>query len=315
MHNEPLVSVIIIFLNAEAFLEEAIESVLAQSYRRWELLLVDDGSDDRSPEIAQAYVDRDPGRIRYLHHPERQNRGMSASRNLGIQAASGSYVAFLDADDVWLPLKLESQVAIMASHPEAAMVYGKTEYWYSWTGKPSDTRRDRVQDHWVKGEVLVRPPALLVWFLSGRAAVPPPCSVLARRDAVRAVGGFEETFRGLYEDQAFYAKMCLEYPVFVSDACLERYRQHPDSICSASAAYELDEAAQRYLVWLKGYVENRGISDGELRQALNRQIWLARKSSVGSSRWLQTFIRRAKKWWLKIEKGLLPAPMRRRLWS
>ncbi|NIN12695.1 MAG: glycosyltransferase, partial [Gemmatimonadales bacterium] len=56
------------------------------------LLLVDDGSDDRSQEIARAYVDRDPGRIRYLHHPERQNRGMSASRNLGIQAASGSYV-------------------------------------------------------------------------------------------------------------------------------------------------------------------------------------------------------------------------------
>jgi glycosyltransferase involved in cell wall biosynthesis len=315
MINEPLVSVVIPFLNAEAFLEEAIGSVLTQTYRRCELLLVDDGSDDGSPEIARAYADRHADQIRYLHHPLRQNRGTSASRNLGIREASGSHIAFLDADDVWLPRKLERQLTIMGAHREAAMVYGKTEYWYSWTGKPSDARRDRVQDHWMEGDVLVQPPALLTSYLTRRAAVPAVCSLLVRRDAVMEVGGFEEAFRGLYEDQVFYAKICLEYPVYVSDVCLERYRQHPDSTCSVSSASELEEAARHYLDWLRRYMENRMISDDELQIALNRQIWLGKKPRVGASRRLRPYVRRAKKWWLKIEEGILPTPLRRRLWT
>ncbi len=313
--EEPLVSVVTIFLNAEAYLEEAIDSVLEQSHRRWELLLVDDGSDDRSSEIARGRAARDPNRIRYLHHPGHENRGMSASRNLGILEAAGAYVAFLDADDVWLPSKLERQLAILASQPDAAMVYGKSEYWYGWTGDPADARRDRVQDHWIEGDVLFQPPSLLTSFLSGRVAVPPPCSVLARREAVREVGGFEEAFRDLYEDQAFYAKICLEYPVFVSDECLERYRQHPESICSASSVAEQEEAARRYLNWLSRTIERRAVSDGELRQALNRQIWLAGRPRARLARRLGPQVRRAKRWWLKVEDGLLPASLRRRRWT
>src|SRR5215208_465500 len=104
--KSPRVSAIVIFLNAGPFFEEAIESILVQDYDDWELLLVDDGSTDGSTEIARRYADGDPSRIRYLTHPGGENRGMSASRNLGVRQARGEYVAFLDADDTWLQGKL-----------------------------------------------------------------------------------------------------------------------------------------------------------------------------------------------------------------
>ena len=111
--SEPLVSIVVIFLDAEAFIEEAIESVLAQTYRHWELVLVDDGSSDGGSEIARRYAASHADRIRYIEHDRHQNRGMSASRNAGIREARGEYIAFLDADDVWFAEKLEHQVAIL----------------------------------------------------------------------------------------------------------------------------------------------------------------------------------------------------------
>src|SRR5215207_10509527 len=141
MSSKPLVSCIIIFLNAERFMREAIESVFAQTYDNWELLLVDDGSTDGSTHMALRYAERHSGKVRYLEHLGHQNRGMSASRNLGLSHAKGEYIGFLDADDVWLPHKLQQQVQILNSHPEAGMVYGTWQYWYSWTGRPEDIQR------------------------------------------------------------------------------------------------------------------------------------------------------------------------------
>src|SRR5438094_6087369 len=109
----PAVTAITIFLNEETFLADAVESVLAQSNRDWELLLVDDGSSDGSSGIAQSYAERNPQRIRYLEHSGHENRGMSASRNLGLTQARGRYVGFLDADDIWMPGKLAEQCAIL----------------------------------------------------------------------------------------------------------------------------------------------------------------------------------------------------------
>ena len=135
MRNEPLVTGIIIFFNAEKFFEESIESVFAQTYKNWELLLVDDGSTDGSTAIALRYAEQHPEKVRYMEHNDHQNRGMSATRNLGIKNAKGEYIAFLDADDIWLPQKLEQQVAILEDQPEAAMIYNSTYLWYSWTGR------------------------------------------------------------------------------------------------------------------------------------------------------------------------------------
>ena len=123
----PRVSVIIIFLNEERFLCEAVESVCAQTFGDWELFLGDDGSTDASAAIAQQLAATRPDRITYLTHAARENRGMSASRKLGLALARSEFVAFLDADDRWFPDKLERQIGLFAEHPDAQMVCGATQ--------------------------------------------------------------------------------------------------------------------------------------------------------------------------------------------
>jgi len=110
------VSVIIPAYNAERYLAEALDSALAQTYPPAEIVVVNDGSKDGTEEIALAYGDR----IHYIAQP---NRGISATRNRGIEASSGEFLAFLDADDIWESRKLEFQMAIMESQPDVNMVF------------------------------------------------------------------------------------------------------------------------------------------------------------------------------------------------
>jgi glycosyltransferase involved in cell wall biosynthesis len=279
MSDSPLVSCIMIFWNAETFIQEAIESVFAQKHERWELLLVDDGSTDRSTLIARGVARQWPDRVRYLEHQGHRNLGMSVSRNLGIAHAAGRYVAFLDADDVWLPNKLTAQVALLEAHPEAGMVYGPTQYWYSWTDNPADRSRDVVGDTGVAPDSLVRPPALLRLALQNNGAtMPGMCSLLVRRDTVESVGGFEAAFRGPYEDQAFLLKVFLNSPVFVMDGCFDRYRQHPNSCCALAIARgeyhpaRPHPARRVFLHWVKGYLSARHVTDAEIWHALDRAL-------------------------------------------
>lgn len=269
MSTDPLVSIIVPFWNGERFLEEAVLSVLGQSYESWELFLVDDGSTDASAPIARGFAERD-ARIRYLGH--RENRGKSVSRNRGIQSASGKYIAFLDADDVWLPRILEEQVSILESYPQAVMVYGPIEWWYSWTGQPEDLGRDYVERLGVPPNTVIEPPNLVTLFLQDRAAV--PSDILVRRDIIARVGSFEEQFKVLYEDQVFYAKICLAAPVFASDTCWYRYRQHPNSSCArAMITGEYYSSRPVFLNWLAAYVSNQDMHDEHLWQALYKELW------------------------------------------
>ena len=267
MTNQPLVSVIIIFWNAERFLEEAVESIFVQTYDHWELLLVDDGSGDRSTAIARSYAERDPQHVRYLQHPEHANRGMSASRNLGIWNAQGAYIAFLDADDAWFSNILEEQVAILEAYPEAAMAYGPIQYWYSWTGKPEDCERDHVENLGVPPNALIPPPRLLPLFLRDKATK--PSGILVRRQIIEQLGGFEDSFRGEYEDQVFCAKICLSAPIFASGQCWYRYRQHPDSCyLTAQRTGDTYSARLRFLNWLAMYLSEQKVRDLGVWRAL-----------------------------------------------
>jgi glycosyltransferase involved in cell wall biosynthesis len=272
MNDRPLVSAIIIFLNTERYIEEAIESVFAQTYENWELLLVDDGSTDGSTEIARGYAERHPQKVRYLEHPGRENRGMSASRNLGVRQAGGEYVAFLDADDAWLERKLEEQVRILDSRPETAMVYGNTLYWHSWTGKAEDLERDHVPDLGVPTETLFEPPKLFTLFYPlGKNSAPSTSNMLLRRASVERVGGFEEGFKGMYEEHPFVVKMYLKERVFVSGECWDKYRQHPDS-CSATERRNGRTPPKwlYYLNWLAGYLYEQGMEDPEIWKLLRK---------------------------------------------
>jgi glycosyltransferase involved in cell wall biosynthesis len=108
--REPLVSVITPTYNAEAFISETIDSVRAQSYQNWEMIIVDDASSDQTTDILKAYAAKD---ARIKVHALQTNSGAAIARNTAIEKASGSYIAFLDADDLWKPEKLSRQIAFM----------------------------------------------------------------------------------------------------------------------------------------------------------------------------------------------------------
>ncbi|HEX7185059.1 MAG TPA: glycosyltransferase [Thermoanaerobaculia bacterium] len=274
--SQPKVSVVTIFLNAEAFLEEAVRSVRAQTLGDWELLLVDDGSTDSGAAIARRHAGELPDKIRCLEHSGHANRGMSASRNLGIAHARGEHVAFLDADDVFLPRALERRVAELEARPEAGAVYGPTLFWYGWTGDPEDARRDFVDfrgGRRLEAGALIQPPALLARFLRDGGSVPCLCSLLVQRRAIEETGGFEERFRGLYEDQAFYAKLAVSVPVLTSNEWVARYRQHPDSSCAAAERRgEALAARHAYLEWLAEYLDRQEVRDPEVIEALREEL-------------------------------------------
>lgn len=270
---DPGVSVVVPFFNAERFVGDSIASVVSQSYPGWELLLVDDGSTDGGTAIARAHAAREPQRVRYLEHPGHVRRGASAARNVGIRHAQGRYLAFLDADDVWLPGKLEAQVAILESRPDAAMVYNRTQFWYSWTGNVEDRQRDWMERLVVTPDTLLPPPTLLSLILRNQSPPPCTCSVLVRRQAVEQVGGFEERFFDLFTDQAFFAKLLLERPVFAAGGCWDRYRQHPgQSSATAARGDRLHVARRRFLEWLERYLRERGAEDSDVWRALQEAL-------------------------------------------
>lgn len=226
MAAPPRVTAIIIFLDGAGFIAQAIDSILgAQAGVSLELLLVDDGSTDGATDIAARYADADPGRVRLLSHPGCANRGMAASRNLGLSHARGEFIAFLDCDDLWLPGKLAQQLAIFDADPSLGMVYGRTLIWHSW-----DATQAHAEDHFVplgvEPDRRYESGALLANLLCNRFQTPTTCNALLARRACTAIGGFDDAFRGLYEDQAFFARLELRYPVFVADACWAWYRQH-----------------------------------------------------------------------------------------
>ena len=149
------VSIIMPFLDAEAHLLEAIESVRSQTVGDWELLLVDDGSTDASPLVA-ASAARDDHRIRLLTRPPGAKGGAAAARNAGIAAATGEFAAFLDADDLFEPSMLATTLAAADRNRSAAMIYGPTMWWY-----PDGSGRDWLESTYRRAGRIHRPPTLL----------------------------------------------------------------------------------------------------------------------------------------------------------
>lgn len=264
--------------DAARFIEEAIESVLAQTLEAWELLLIDDGSTDASPAIARAYARRFSERIRYLEHEGHVNRGKSTSRNLGIAQARGALLTFLDADDVFLPHKLAHQAELLERHPQVVMVYGTTEYWSSWDTTEAPAARDRRGKLGVVADRPYAPPELLAAYLRDPGIVPCICGVLARTTTVRSAGAFDESVQDLYEDQVFLVRMSMRGPVYVESGCGERYRQHPWSSSARAVAdgqyhpTSSNPARRKYLEWLEHYLEQVGCSDPRVRRALRKAL-------------------------------------------
>jgi glycosyltransferase involved in cell wall biosynthesis len=314
--GSPLVSVVVPFWNVKSFIAETIESVLAQTFQSWELLLIDDGSSDGSTEIAKRYVERFPERIRNLEHESRQNRGVAASRNLGVRHAKGQYIAFLDADDVWFPNKLARQTAILESEPDAAMVCGPSQFWYSWTGRPEDIARDYVKDLRIAPPGLIKPPTLLVSYLTRGTFVANPSTILIRREALERVGGFEESFLGpvqTWEDAAFLAKVQDRESVFVATECWSRYRRHENSLLSIMTSTGKTRAGRLfYLKWLENYLTRQQVDSDQVWDALRSALWPYRHPVLHAIRNAKASIsrRNAKGLLMKAARRTIPSPIR-----
>ncbi len=279
--SRPSVSIIMPVFNGERFLAESIESVLGQSFSDWELLVVDDGSADSSAAIAQKYAARNPARVRYLEHEGHANRGATTSRNLAVRASSGTWLALLDADDVWLPNKLSEQMALLATAPRADMIYGAPRYWSSWSDRDGAGAADRVVLPAPPHDCLVPPPTLLLSnHPLGPGSAPCPSDLVVRRELAVRVGGFEEEFQGdlqLFEDQAFLAKIYLTGWVYPSTRTWLQYRLHDDS-CDARVHRTGQERRARlyYLEWLERYLAGGTPAAPEVTRALGRALWRAR---------------------------------------
>lgn len=216
MHSKS-VSVIIPAYNRSLMLREAVDSVLNQDYPDFEIIVVDDGSADDTPEMLASYGDK----ITVIRQP---NRGVSAARNRGIAAAKGELIAFLDSDDLWLPGKLTKQAEFFHAHPEA-LICQTEEIWIRRGKRVNPKNRHK------KLSGLIFEPSLHLCLVS-------PSAVMMRGSLFEKVGLFDENLPAC-EDYDLWLRISRQYPVFLMDTPLIVKRGgHADQL---SAAPGLDQ--------------------------------------------------------------------------
>ncbi len=175
--NTPIVSVIIPTYNRAHLLAKTIGSVLNQTYVDFEVIIADDGSTDRTKKMVRSFKDK---RLRYVKLED--NSGSSAiPKNIGLEAARGRYIAFLDSDDLWLPKKLEAEVRFLCTHPSIGMVYSGYTYFGDRGGEKDSKDFAPVSGHALKGLFVENP------IISS--------AVLVRKSCLKSVGPFDEAIR------------------------------------------------------------------------------------------------------------------------
>lgn len=223
--------------NGERFIGAAINSILSQTYTHIELLVVDDASTDRTPEIVNTYTDR---RLRLLRNP--QCLGVSASRNRAMTEARAPYVAFLDADDIAYPQRLEMQIAYLEKHPMVALVGSHLDYIdaegeFLYSEKPGQRPCE---------------PAALRWELLRRACIL-PSTATGRTKVLIDAGGFPQQMH-YAEDHDLWCRIAVNHDLAIMPERLVAYRHHPNQatfkkIRKAYYATQacIAEARQRYV--------------------------------------------------------------------
>ena len=216
MLDKPFISVIVPTYQCERFIPSAIVSVLNQTYRNFELIIVDDGSTDRTAEIIKTYTDN---RIRYIY---KENGGMSTARNYGIKKARGNYISWLDADDMFTPDILKTYVDILTEYPQIVFLYPNLAH------IDEDSKLTGVVWSY-KDYSLVELIASL--FQGGRGCIPGIASTMARYDLYEKIGFFDEdrTCAPDYDFLTKFARLKIEKLRHVNES-LYFYRQIPEGI-------------------------------------------------------------------------------------
>jgi glycosyltransferase involved in cell wall biosynthesis len=192
------ISVIIPSYNRGWIIHEAIESVMSQTFRAYELIIVDDGSDDNTADILNQYS----GKIRVIRQAR---QGVSAARNRGIIGSSGRFIALLDSDDLWFPEKLALQMAFFKDNPDA-LICQTQEIWIR-NGKRVNPRKRHK-----KLSGMIFEPSLNLCLVS-------PSAVMFKRELMELVGFFDETLPAC-EDYDLWLRVSRQYPVYLIDEAL-----------------------------------------------------------------------------------------------
>lgn len=220
--SKPVVSVVIPAYNAAAYIAETIRSVQNQTFSDWELIVVDDGSTDETATIVSGFLS-DP-RVRYV---KQKNAGVSAARNHGMQPASGTFIAFLDADDLWKPENLSLKAAYLEANPSVLLVHADVEN-IDENSKPLGSFNSGKE-----GNVLRD---LLLW---NGTVVPGPSSILVRKKAAEAIGGFD-TELSTAADQDFFFRLAAKGNFGQIRKLLSQYRIHSSNMHANIALMERD---------------------------------------------------------------------------
>ncbi len=241
----PLVSIVIPAYNAAAYVRDAVDSALAQTYAEKEVIVVDDGSTDGTAKVLAPY--RDAGVIVYIHQ---ENKGLSAARNAGIRAAKGEFVALLDADDIFLPNKIERQAAYLLAHPECGVCYCDIYHFYE---EEPDKMLKLDYCYYSGDEVL--PHLLRMNFIN-------PLSVVLRKSEIDRVGLFDESYRRS-EDWEYWMRLVRHGVRFEHlPEILAKYRMR-----KASMSYDWRSEIQRKRMTLRIMEEvNGGMTPAERKK-------------------------------------------------
>jgi hypothetical protein len=211
MNSPPTVSVVMSVYNGQAFLAEAIESILSQTYRDYEFVIIDDGSTDNTPDILAEYASRD-ARIRIHRHA---NKGRAESLNIGVSVAKGEYIARMDADDIALPDRLQEQMRFMEGHPEVGLIGGALELMTA-DGRAFKTIRYPLEDSVIRSVMLEYSPF----------AHP---TVIVRKEVVLASGGYRKALLDA-DDYDLWLRMSERTQLANLERCVLRYRIHRDQV-------------------------------------------------------------------------------------
>jgi glycosyltransferase involved in cell wall biosynthesis len=257
----PLVDAIITCHNYGRFLGDAIDSVLAQTYPELAVVVIDDGSTDDTAEVAARYADRG---VRYVY---RSQGGAGRARNTGVRATSGSLIAFLDADDAWLPHRVTAQVAHLERHPEVALVAAHAF-------ACDEAMRPSSIVHALKGP----PSGRMLEALLVHNVVLNPSSVLVRRSALEAAGGFSEIPFG--EDWDTWIEIAKRFPIGFVDLVVAMVRRHSASITPRRGRSRVDvnlAIVERHLsdvrpAWKRRLLRRRAASAAYLHAGLGSAI-------------------------------------------
>lgn len=246
----PRVSVVIPTHNRASYLIKAINSVFAQTYTDYEIVVVDDGSADNTKGALSELIDAK--KIRYVHQ---EASGVSVARNHGVELARGELIAFLDSDDLFLPTKLDKQVALFSRQPELGFVHCSFAK-FDDAGHALGVRDTSKFQGWVYPQMLLEWSTLMAM----------PC-MLMRKEAFVNAGGFDESMHWA-EDLDLWRRIARLYPIGAVPEVLVWVRVHP-----ASATFEKRGGAQGFEYYLKkAFREDPGLSD-DLKGKATAKMW------------------------------------------